>query len=51
MKTKVINLELLYLDFENTTQELLVKFNRKYAVEEMQQAKNDGYNSIVFSLS
>jgi len=50
MKTKVINLELLYLDFENTTQELLVKFNRKYAVEEMQQAKNDGYNSIVFLL-
>lgn len=50
MNTKLINLELLYLNYENTTQELLVQNTRKYALQDMQEAKNNGYDSIVFLL-
>ena len=50
MKTKLINLELLYLDRSDTTPDLLIQATRKYAKKEMREAKSTGYDSVVFLL-
>lgn len=50
MKTKLINLELLYLNEKNISNKLLTDTCRKLALEEMQDAKDKGYDSVVFLL-